>query len=144
MSIDRFEGPCFFLSNFHASSVVWEGDIYPTVEHAFQAAKTQDPVERRRVRLASTPAEAKRLGRRVCLRADWESAKLGVMEALLRQKFFDPELAEALRATAPHDLVEGNTWNDRFWGVCRDKGQNHLGRLLMKVRAELLGVCRSA
>src|SRR5262245_14222864 len=127
--IDRFEGEHSFLSNFHDSPVDLDGARYPTVEHAFQAAKTFDSAERARVRAAPTPGSAKRMGRRVALRPDWEKVKLGIMEGLLRTKFADPTLGALLRATAGHELVEGNTWNDRFWGVCKGQGQNHLGRL---------------
>ncbi len=84
MSDDRpilaFAGDHVFLSNFYYSPVHWEGVSYPTVEHAFQAAKTFDPEERRRVRAASSPAGAKRIGRRVTLRKDWESVKVSIVE----------------------------------------------------------------
>ncbi len=126
-----------FLSNFWPSPVRFEGQLYPTVEHAFQAAKTSDPDGRRRIREARDPGKAKRLGRGVRLRKDWESAKLGIMEGLLRAKFADAALRELLLATGEARLVEGNTWGDVFWGVCRGQGKNHLGRLLMRVREEL-------
>lgn len=131
--IDSFKGPYAFLSNFHPSLV---GGAYPTVEHAFQAAKTRDPEQRAKVATCATPAQAKRLGRKVTLRPDWEDVKLDVMEELLRQKFENPDLLTLLRATAPHELVEGNTWGDTYWGVCRGKGRNHLGKLLMKIRGD--------
>lgn len=134
MIIDAFRGEYNFLSNF------WYVDVYgyPTVEHYFQAMKTTDPVERDRIKALRSPAEAKRAGRRVALRPDWESIKLDVMEAGLRYKFAPgKELANKLIATGDAELVEGNTWNDTFWGVCRGRGENHLGKLLMKVRGEL-------
>ena len=60
------------------------------------------------------------------------------METLIREKFMrHPELAKQLRTTSPHTLVELNSWGDRFWGVCRGRGQNHLGRILMAVRDAL-------
>jgi predicted NAD-dependent protein-ADP-ribosyltransferase YbiA (DUF1768 family) len=58
---------------------------------------------------------------------------------LLQQKFSDPVLKEKLLATGGAVLVEGNTWGDTFWGVYKRNGMNHLGRLLMKVRAECRG-----
>lgn len=133
--IDRFNGEYAFLSNFHPSTVKLYGRNYPTVEHAFQAAKTLSELERTAIRHATTPGRAKRLGRRCTLRPDWDEIKIDVMDRLLRRKF-DPgsNLWHMLQATAPHELVEGNTWNDRFWGVCRGVGQNHLGRLLMAIR----------
>ena len=137
--IGPFRGQWAFLSNFFFASVVFEADEYPTVEHAYQAAKTIDPVRRRWIRQCATPGRAKAAGRRLPLRPDWAQVKLTVMEALLREKFTrHPDLAEQLRATYPHTLIELNAWGDQFWGVCHGRGQNHLGRILMSIRAELL------
>lgn len=135
--IDRFADDYEFLSNFAASPVVVDGLTYPTVEHAFQAAKTFDPAEKARIAAVATPATAKRAGRKVALRPDWEEVKVGIMEDLVRRKFADERLGRMLVATGDEELVEGNTWNDRFWGVCRGSGRNELGKLLMKVRSEL-------
>lgn len=157
--IDKFDGQYAFLSNFHPSQVKLYGIDYPTVEHAFQAAKTMDLAERDAIRLAYTPGIAKRLGRRVHLREDWEQRKIGFMETLLRRKFdLGSKLWLQLRETIPAELVEGNHWNDRFWGatwtlIAADSertieetwaeeegrfltGRNQLGILLMKIRDE--------
>ncbi len=134
--IDSFDGEWSFLSNFHPSEVHFDGDLYPTVEHAFQAAKTTDPTERAAIRAATTPGRAKRAGRRVALRPGWDDMRIDVMAGLLREKFSDPTLAAALDATGDAELIEGNTWGDTFWGVCRGVGTNHLGRLLMQIRDE--------
>ena len=136
--IGLFTGAFRFLSNFFPSPVEFEGLTYATVEHAFQAAKTVNPVERERIQRCSTPGAAKRLGREVVLRPEWERIRLGVMKELVRQKFtHDPRLRAQLLKTYPHPLVEENTWGDRFWGVCGGVGENHLGRILMEVRAGL-------
>lgn len=135
--IEAFTKENAFLSNFHLSPVEFEGVVYPSVEHAFQAAKTVDPEERERVRTAKTPAEAKRRGRRVTLREGWDMLRIDVMYDLLKIKFSDRGLAGMLLETGDDELVEGNWWNDRFWGVCKGHGQNNLGKLLMKVRDEL-------
>lgn len=88
-------------------------------------------------RVLSCP-EARRLGGRIFIRYDWEEVKLGVMETILRDKFTrHADLQALLLGTGDRDLVEGNTWGDRFWGVCGGVGENHLGRLLMQIRAEL-------
>jgi ribA/ribD-fused uncharacterized protein len=118
--------------------VTLDGVAYPTVEHAFQAAKTSDPEEQRAIRECSSPNQARRMGKRATLRSDWETVKIGIMESLVRQKFTaHPELAAALLATGERRLVEGNTWGDVFWGTVRGRGKNHLGRILMRVREEL-------
>ncbi len=136
--ITSFSGDCAFLSNFYLAPTPYEGIVYPTSEHAFQAAKTLDVAERRRLADLSTPAQAKRAGRRVVLRADWEKVKIAIMTTIVRAKFqHNPELAQKLLATVNAELIEGNRHRDRFWGVCGGKGQNWLGRILMEVRAEL-------
>jgi len=141
--ITRFRGDHAFLSNFHPADIEFEGAHYPTVEHAFQAAKTTNLEEREKVRLAATPTLAKRLGRKVGMRRDWEAVKVNVMRELLRLKFQHPELRARLLATGDVRLIEGNTWNDRTWGCVWVKtqwvGRNLLGQLLMQVRAELRG-----
>lgn len=139
MVIDSFTCEYRFLSNFWPATVEHEGIVYPSVEHAYQAAKTHDTAERRRIAALKSAGQAKRAGRGLRIRSDWESVKVGVMTELVRQKFTnDAELRERLLATVDFELVEGNSWNDQFWGVCRGVGKNWLGRILMLVRAELL------
>jgi ribA/ribD-fused uncharacterized protein len=142
--IDRFDGRYGFLSNFYPSPLVlprWHpavGEVAPTVEHAFQAAKTEDVAQARLIVHASSPDVAKRLGRRVTLRAGWDQGRDAIMESLLRVKFAPgSELAVALLDTGEAELIEGNTWNDRYWGVCQGLGENRLGKLLMAIRSEL-------
>jgi len=132
--INSFSNEFAFLSNFYTSEVVLDGSSYPTVEHAYQAAKTFDSVQRNEIRSAKTPGIAKKLGRKVTLRDDWEQEKISVMRNLLEQKFSQPDLLLALQSTKGFDLVEGNWWGDVFWGVCRGVGQNWLGILLMEIR----------
>ena len=140
----RFENEFEFLSNFSKSEIILDGIIYPTVEHFFQAMKTKDPIQRAEIAAAPTPGKAKRLGRQVQLRSDWEEIKEQVMEDGLRLKFADPELKAKLLATGDKYLEEGNTWHDNYWGVCycvncQDiMGKNHLGKLLMKLRTEFM------
>lgn len=136
--IEKFAGQHSFLSNFSDHPVTIDGETYPTSEHAFQALKTDDPAERAIVRAKDTPGKAKRAGKKVTLRPDWERARLGVMERVVRAKFEQhPEIAQKLQDTGETELIEGNSWNDTFWGVCRGKGKNKLGLLLMLIRSEL-------
>ncbi len=132
--ITSFSGSYAFLSNFYEPAhTEFEGQLFPTSEHAFQAAKT---LGSRKAFFGGTPGQAKRLGKQVRLRPDWESIKLGVMLTVLRAKFRDKTFRDALLSTGDAELVEGNTWGDVYWGVCDGRGENHLGKLLMKVRAE--------
>lgn len=137
--ITTFNGVNAFLSNFWAAPIFCaeDGILYPTVEHWYQAHKTEDRHERLNIAAATTPGRAKRLGRKVQLRLDWNEIKLDVMRTALCEKFKTPHLRKALLATGNATLIEGNTWNDTFWGVCRGSGENHLGQLLMELRKEL-------
>ena len=135
MAITRFRDEYFFLSNFYPHELKFHGMTFLNSEAAFQAMKTQDIAEQLQFTLL-TPQEAKRLGRRINLRPDWEQVKDGVMEAVLRAKFSDLELRNRLLATGDVELVEGNTHGDTYWGVCNGRGRNMLGKLLMKLRAE--------
>lgn len=146
MIIDSFKGKYAFLSNFYPAMIVYKDQVYPTVEHAYQAAKTSDASWMHRIQHCETAAAAKHLGRRAPIRYDWEFVKVGIMLDLLRLKFQPghPDLlAVQLAGTNPHELVEGNTWGDTFWGVCDGKGENHLGKLLMMVRGEVAHQLRS-
>jgi ribA/ribD-fused uncharacterized protein len=135
-SITAFSGDNKFLSNFYSVEVELDGVIYMSVEHAYQAAKTLDTEERKPFHKHPLPTagESKKLGRKLTIRPDWESVKLQVMKDLLVQKFAIPELKEMLAETKGKTLVEGNYWNDFYWGVCKGKGENHLGKLLMEIR----------
>lgn len=133
-TIDAFRGQYAFLSNFHPAKVWLGGKLYPTVEHAFQAAKTEDPEERERIRQAATPGKAKRMGQNVKLRYGWEENKQDVMLFLCLQKFRKNPLRRLLLRTGSAKLVEVNTWGDTYWGVCNGVGKNALGKILMDIR----------
>ena len=126
-----------FLSNFHPSTIWVEGKSYPTVEHAYQAHKTLNEESRDLIRKAKDPAIAKKLGRGVEMRSDWDAVKEGLMRDFIRKKFESPFLADLLLKTGDAELVHNNNWNDRVWGVCRGAGANLLGKILMEVRQEL-------
>jgi len=131
--IDSFDGEYRFLSNFWPAEVEYEGIKFPSVENAYQAAKTLDVEERKRL-AAMTAGQTKKAGKKLEIRPDWESVKVSVMESLVWQKFQNPELMAKLKATGERPLIEGNWWGDTFWGICRGKGKNELGRILMQVR----------
>ena len=136
--INKFRGKYYFLSNFSPIPVTIEEISYPTSEHAFQAFKSEDIEDRKRIAKIKTPRSAKSAGRKLKLRKNWEEIKIGIMENIVKQKFLqNPEFLEKLLDTKDAELIEGNTWKDTFWGVYNGKGENHLGKVLMKVREEL-------
>ena len=135
--INKFDGKYAFLSNFYDAPVEYNGLCYLNSEAAFQAQKTTDEIERIKFTHLN-PSEAKRLGRKVNLRNDWENVKTQIMYEICYAKFTqNSDLAQKLLDTGNQTLVEGNTWNDTFWGVCEDAGENHLGIILMQIRKEL-------
>lgn len=146
--IDSFSGRWAFLSNFHPSIITYQGIKYPTVEHYYVAMKVKDDQIiygqfftvadcRELISKVSTPGKVKKLGRSLKVRKDWDSVKLEIMEFGLREKFKDLDLREMLLQTGSEVLIEGNWWNDIYWGVCKGVGENNLGKLLMKIRSEI-------
>lgn len=134
--INSFKGEYSFLSNFKKCEVEFEGLTYPSVEHAFQAAKTLDTDKRLRFTKGS-PIYAKGMGRRLKLRSDWEEVKDSVMYVCLKSKFQNNDMRKKLLATGDAVLIEGNNHGDLYWGMVNGEGQNRLGQLLMKVRDEI-------
>jgi N-glycosidase YbiA len=152
--INSFSGRYSFLSNFYPCEIEYQGIKYPTVEAYYVAMKVNSNQIingihyslndfREMISKISTPGQVKRLGRKVSLRKDWNEIKLELMNWAVREKFKDENLKELLLSTGDQELIEGNTWNDTFWGVCNGKGKNHLGKILMKVRDELRGIKRT-
>lgn len=134
-AITEFRGDYFFLSNFYVVPVFYNGFHFENNEAAFQAAKCP---ERMAEFCGLNPSDAKRLGRRVELRPDWEEVKCDVMYQVCKAKFTqNSDLAQKLIETGDVELVEGNTWGDRIWGVCDGVGENNLGKILMRIRKEV-------
>lgn len=143
--IDCFDADYAFLSNFYEHKFNYNAQTFATSEHAFQAAKCVNVSEAEWVRAANTPGVAKRRGRQISLRDDWELVKDQIMYDILIAKFSDPELRAKLIATGDAELIEGNNWHDNYWGVCscgtsrclNKTGKNMLGKTLMRIRSEL-------
>jgi hypothetical protein len=151
--IPYFRGEHAFLSNFWPATVLIDGQEYPTVEHAYQAAKFDARLKslaqkrdgssltvRQLIQQAPMPALAKKLGKAYAVQQDdhWHEIKLATMRMLVAQKFQNHiDLRAQLMATGDAELVEGNWWDDTFWGQVNGVGLNHLGRILMSVREEL-------
>lgn len=141
----RFRDEYFFLSNFfpHVQTMYLDNTkvTIPTAEHCYAAMKAKYLKDARTIAESKTPGQAKRLGRKVVQRPDWESIKVDVMRDILMVKFRDKDLLGQLEEiTEP--IVEHNQWHDNFWGSCTcdkcgDDGGNQLGILLMQIRDQL-------
>ena len=136
----QFKDEYRWLSNFWPSKVTLDGVTYPSVENAYQAAKTVIKDERKFF-VNCTSGQAKRRGKEITQREDWPFIKIAVMRDLLIQKFRDPILKQKLIDTGDQRIREGNNWNDKFWGVDikTREGENNLGKIIMRVRQELRG-----
>ena len=137
--ITSFKDDYEFLSNFYPCKITIAGYTFPSVENAYQAMKCANLSDYGQF-VNIGPAEAKKLGRKVQLRSDWEQIKYNVMRQLLDLKFQDKVLLKMLQDTAPESIIEGNYWHDNYWGMCQcDKCKskikyNHLGELLQRKR----------
>lgn len=146
--ISKFFGEYAFLSNFSDHPVTMQGPfptleptVFPTAEHAYQAAKATTREDFEKVVSAPTPGVAKKIGRRIKVRGDWEDVKISVMAAVVEAKFaVGSQLATRLLGTGSATLIEGNYWGDAFWGVYRGRGQNMLGAILMAHRRHLVSL----
>ncbi len=136
-AILEFRDKYAFLSNFYVASVNYAGHTFQNNEAAFQAMKNPVAAD---LFTGIDAKTAKRMGRRVELRVDWETVKERIMYEICLAKFTQhSELAQKLLKTGTKYLVEGNYWGDTEWGVCNGKGKNKLGKILMRVREELRG-----
>jgi ribA/ribD-fused uncharacterized protein len=137
MAIEQFQGEYRWLSNFALVRVIYNGLEFTSTEAAYQAAKSN--VLNQQMEFTSlSPGQAKRLGKRITMRPDWNKVKLSIMEDLLRQKFNVTLYKELLLLTGNEEIIEGNYWHDTYWGVCNGIGENNLGKLIMKIRKELI------
>lgn len=141
-AIRGFSGGYSFLSNFFRSPFIWKSRVWPGAEWAYQAWKTTDVEWQERIRTASSPAEAKRLGRAAPARPNMEARRLLAMANVLAAKFaVGTGMARRLLATGDAFIMEGNRHGDTYWGCVRRGntwvGSNHLGKLLMARRQQL-------
>ena len=140
--IKSFKGRYDFLSNLYRCDIEVEGIVYPSVEHAFQALKSNDPAIRKKIAETSTASTATFLGKNLKIKDDWDIVRVDVMRELLRKKFAIKALRDRLLSCGDVLFVEGNTYHDNFWGSCTcpqcgNKGKNMLGTLLHVIRWEI-------
>ena len=132
----QFRNEYYFLSNMYPCTIEYNGKKYPCVETAFQAQKSSD-VDFIRNGCFVDGFTAKKIGRHVKLRSDWQNVKIDIMKDIIRAKFHNEQLRKMLLATGNKELVEDNSWGDYFWGRCNGVGENMLGKILMLIRSEL-------
>lgn len=148
--IDKFEGRYAFLSNIYPCKIEHQGITYPSVDYFNVAMKVNDqqlingkyytPGDFRE--MVSKIESVKKIDQLIKVRKDWDENKLKLMEFAINQKFKNSSLTELLIATGDEILIDGNFHHDNFFGSCycnkcQNKGENHLGKILMKVREKI-------
>jgi ribA/ribD-fused uncharacterized protein len=140
--IDSFKGYFEFLSNNFLSPVYNEGILFPSVSHAFQACRTTDETTKKAILNAESLLIVGKIARRIEDPEDWNLKRLVIMEKLIRDKFRrSKELLEKLKATNPRELImtyEEESPANLFWGCVKERGQNQLGRIIMKIRNDIM------
>jgi len=135
--INKFNGEYRFLSNFYGCFIKYDGLTFKSSEAAYQSQKTFEVHDRFSFQFL-TASQSKRKGYQIQLRDDWEDVKVKIMYKIVKAKFEqNEELLNKLLLTGKVKLIEGNNWNDRFWGMVNGEGENKLGKILMKIRKEL-------
>lgn len=137
--IKEFKNQYFFLSNFYECPVYYNKLVFCNAEAAFQAQKVIDEKEQYKF-INLNASQARKLGKTIVLREDWEEVKDNIMYEIVKRKFtVNKELQQKLIGTKDEELVEGNWCHDTYWGVDSKTGigKNKLGKILMKVREEV-------
>lgn len=141
--ISNFKDPEFrWLSNFTPVTIFYNGVFYKSVEHAYMSAKFSNPEWKEYCKLEESPGKIKRKSyERMTIEPlveNWDVKKLEVMEECLWKKFVQEPFKTKLLETDNQNIQEGNWHNDIFWGIdlknTPNLGENHLGRLIMKIR----------
>lgn len=138
--IKEFQNEFRWLSNFAPVKIVLDGVQYPSIEHAYMSAKSDDVEWKKFCSNSNNKAgDVKRQSRTIRLKDNWKDIKLDVMAECVKQKFNQEPYRTKLLETGTQHIQEGNRWNDKFWGVClkTNKGENNLGKLIMGVRSAL-------
>jgi ribA/ribD-fused uncharacterized protein len=139
--INKFEDTYEWLSNFYWCDIEFNGRIYPSVEHAFMSAKSNDSHWKRICRDKTIyPGKIKKKSRDIALVKNWDNIKVHVIEECLTQKFNKEPFKTLLINTGDQHICEGNTWKDKFWGVdaVTGEGENMLGEIIMNIRSQLV------
>lgn len=136
-NIKGFFGEYRWLSNYHLSPIEYDGLIYPSSEHVYQALKTDNIDIRKHIISLPCPIVQK-FGQTIDKIDKWDDMKYSFMKIIIHFKFLrNYQLREKLFLTGDKYLEETNHWGDTYWGICNGIGENNLGKILMKIREEL-------
>ena len=136
--IKELRNEYYFLSNMYECPIVWKGVTFKSSETLFQMFKCKNIDDMSKFQKLNG-FQAKKLGRKIEMRPDWNEVRIKYMEFVLKLKFDQNlDLRERLMRTEGKIEENNNNWNDTFWGITNGKGENHLGKLLYKLREEYI------
>jgi len=137
--IKEFKNEYRWLSNFARCGVELDGQMYKSVEHAYQSAKSDDPEWKEFCTVEINPAEVRKQSRNIQIRKDWDNIKEDIMLKCLKEKYDQEPYKQLLLDTKNEQIQEGNWWGDKYWGVDlkTGEGQNRLGKMIMQIRQEI-------
>lgn len=135
-----YEREFYPFSNFSSFALEWEGTLYMTSEHAYQAQKFSDSEIIERIKNARSAYDVFKIARehQNKVRHNWLDIRVSVMEKIIRAKVAQhPYVKQKLIESGNREIVE-DSWKDDFWGWGSNKdGQNQLGKIWMKIREEI-------
>ena len=136
-----YEQEFYPFSNFSSFKLHWKGYDWMTSEHAYHSEKFEDAGVLEKLKSTRSAHEAMELAyaNKDTCRSDWNNVKLKIMKDILRAKVEQhPYIKKKLLDSGDKKLIE-NSWRDAYWGWGdHGDGENHLGRLWMEVRGEML------
>ncbi|MFZ2484418.1 MAG: NADAR family protein [Minisyncoccia bacterium] len=136
-----YEREFYVFSNFSSFMLEWKGKLYPTSEHAYHSEKFEDEVIKEAIRNCRSAHDAFKLAKEnsTKYKNNWDEIKLGVMNEIIRAKVAQhPYVRKKLIESGERQIIE-DSWKDDFWGWGAGKnGENHLGKIWMEVRQEVI------
>ncbi len=142
--IGFYEREFYVLSNFSSFQVQWRDRLWPTSEHAYQAAHFFETAPELAKAIADAPSahQAFKIAKANADKApsNWDDIKIDIMEEICRAKLSQHDyVRRKLLQTGDMDIVEDSP-KDSFWGWGPDRsGRNELGKIWMRLRDELRG-----
>jgi ribA/ribD-fused uncharacterized protein len=133
----------YVFDNFSSFQVEYDGQLWPTSEHAFQAAKFKgfEPDVVQQVLEARSAHDAQKIAHKYKGKRnpDWEDVAEGIMKDILRCKVEQhPYVLKKLLESGDREIIE-DSWRDSEWGWGENRdGENKLGKLWVEIREEFI------
>lgn len=138
--INYFRGEYGWLSNFRKVDISINGITYSSIEHAWLSFRADDEEWKRLCSDEEYEAKhLKKISKHFPLPQTFMDNRDDIMKSLLIQKYTQEPFKTKLLETGKREIIEGNYWNDTYWGVDLKTGigENNLGKYIMEIRTIL-------